>query len=350
MNTSVAGSDIYFGDAASIVNATVGNGNYSSVHVLCDQNTYAHCWPKINNASELSGSNVIVIEPGESNKTLTTCRKVWNALVDNGADRNSLFISLGGGVVTDLGGFCASTFMRGMHFAHVPTTLMGQTDAAIGGKQGVDFGKLKNYLGVISAPGFIVVDTTFLQTLPERELRNGFAETIKHAIIGDRDFLQEIADLALDTIPGNTELVARSIKVKQSFVEGDVHDRGQRASLNFGHTIGHAIESAAMGTKSPLLHGESVALGMLAEASISVEQCGLPENDYNKISELITAHFGDVSAKGLDAEEVVKLLGKDKKRQGKDVKFALLEAIGRPLTGQVVPAGLIKATIDGLLR
>lgn len=314
-------------------------GDYSAVFVLCDQNTKKHCWPILR--TRISDLDVrvepIVMPAGESTKTLETCRDVWRSLVDLGADRQSLLINLGGGVVTDLGGFCAAAFMRGIAFAHLPTTVLGMTDAAIGGKHGVDFDGLKNYIGLFADPVFVQIDTAFLKTLPERQIRNGLAEIIKHGAIGDPGLLTMIrkaGSLQLDW----DNILHRSIRVKKHFVADDPRDRSARAALNFGHTIGHAIETAQLFTASPLLHGEAVALGMLVETALSRECCGLLAADADDLSGAIRTIFPDLVLPDVQADTLKKLVEKDKKVRRGQLHFTLLERIGKPLVQYSVDA------------
>ena len=341
MPQTIAGSQVVFGSARRIIEEFTSRENFSSIHVLCDHNTYKHCWPVLEGAGWSQKPFIVTIAPGEGEKTLITCRHVWNALVDNNADRKSLFISLGGGVITDLGGFCASTFMRGMRFIHVPTSLMGMTDAAIGGKHGIDLGKLKNYLGVFSSPEAIIIDNTFLETLPEREFRNGMAEVVKHAVLGNPQLLDEIERLPKEERDKIADVIHTSVMVKKSFVDGDELDKGKRAALNFGHTIGHAMESAVMKTREALLHGEAIGLGMLVEGRISVEAAGLPERDYTRLKEVVFKVFPELQFPDIDLVEMKGFMLKDKKKYGSDVQFALLTSLGNPVTGQVVPDSVI---------
>jgi len=245
-------------DAGELVKAIRKLGRHSTVHLICDSQTVDLCLPLLQDLPQIA-TTPIVIPSGEEHKHLKTCEKVWNALAHRGADRDSLVVNVGGGVVTDLGGFCAATFMRGLRFMHIPTTLLGMCDAAHGGKLGVDLGSLKNYVGVITQPEMIWIDTHFLNTLPEEHLRNGMAEVVKHAIIGDAILFDDLE--FLDGTFHEFEwgsLVRRAVEVKKRFIEEDIRDKGVRAALNFGHTLGHAIESERLLRRVKVLHGEAL--------------------------------------------------------------------------------------------
>jgi 3-dehydroquinate synthase len=244
---------------------------YSRIVVLVDEHTAEFCWPYLLHAlPQAKAWPLIVVPSGELNKNLRTCQTIWADLFEAELDRKSLLINLGGGVIGDMGGFCAATYKRGIDFVQIPTTLLSATDAAIGGKLGIDFLNLKNAIGVFQQPAAVFIDTFFLNTLPDRELRSGFAEVIKHALIGDPilwQYLQGIENLrAADW----NYILPRSIAVKSGIVEQDPHEQGLRAVLNYGHTIGHAIESHWLESPSPLTHGEAIAWGMLLESALAL--------------------------------------------------------------------------------
>lgn len=243
---------------------------YSQVFLLTDTNTRHHCLSVfLEKAGLPSGLPVSAIPAGETQKNLATCEQVWSAMLAAGLDRRALVVCLGGGVVGDLGGFCAATYKRGIDFAQIPTTLLAMTDAAIGGKVGIDFQGIKNAIGVFRDPAAVFADPVFLQTLPERELRSGLAEVIKHALIGDPDLLGRLpgmGQLSENFQLSESSLLQASIAVKVRIVQEDPLERGLRALLNFGHTTGHALESFFLKTDTPLTHGEAVAIGMICES------------------------------------------------------------------------------------
>jgi 3-dehydroquinate synthase len=334
-------STILFGNTVAILNGWFQTHKYSSIHVLCDDNTFRDCWPKIEKTDWPSPPSVMVIPPREIAKNLQTCETVWDAFISDSADRNSLLINLGGGVVTDLGGFCAASFMRGCKFIHIPTTVLAMTDAAIGGKHGVDFRNYKNYIGTYAEPECIVVDTGFIESLEPGEVKSGLAEIVKHGFLADPELISMIRK---PEDPNTTDwelIIRRSIEVKLGFVRGDIYDRGMRAALNFGHTIGHAIETSQLSTGSPLRHGEAVALGMLVEAEISVRLLEMPEKDHAFIEDTIRQLFPDLIFPELTSEALQKLIVKDKKKSGSDVLFSLMKGIGEPVVGQRVSSSMV---------
>ena len=312
----------------------------SSAYVIADEHTAEHCVPKI---SLPTNCRVIKIPAGESAKTLTTCEMVWSELAQYRADRSSLIINVGGGVVTDLGGFCAATYMRGIRFIHVPTSVLAMTDAAIGGKHGVDFQHLKNYVGIFAAPEMIHVDTGFLATLPRRHVANGLAEVIKHGCILDTallDIVESSDEMNWD------DLLYRSIRVKKHFVEADPKEQGLRTALNFGHTIGHALESFALMTDVDLLHGEAIALGMQVEARISGYQLGLQTSDIQRLDQIVRRVFPETRMPDIGIAELIGLIDGDKKNRAGKRHFTLLSHLGQIDVGHDVSNEMIQKALS----
>ncbi len=238
--------------------------SYTKIQVIVDENTFKYCYPSIK--PFLEKHNIIKIKSGESQKNLETCQKIWQAMTDNELDRHSIVINLGGGVIGDMGGFCASTYKRGIDFIQIPTTLLSQVDASVGGKLGIDFQGLKNHIGVFQIPNAVLIDADFLKTLSYNELRSGFAEVIKHCLIMDGKKWDEIRRKDFEE-QELEDLIAHSVNIKQHIVEADPTEKGLRKILNFGHTLGHAIETYFLGKpKLHLLHGEAIAAGMICEA------------------------------------------------------------------------------------
>lgn len=289
--------------------------------ILCDSNT-RQCLEHLYMACPIAKQfPVIEMQAGEKNKTLKTCEMVWYQLTEHGADRNTILINLGGGVVTDLGGFVASTFMRGIRFVHIPTSLLGMVDAAIGGKTGVDFGGLKNMVGLFSRPEAVIVDLSFLKTLPANHYRNGLAEVLKHAFISDPELLTLMDG-------GEDELISRSIQVKMDVVERDEFESGERKKLNFGHTIGHAVESQLLENNRDILHGEAIAAGMIMESWLSTRIAGLAKDELSSITEVIDSVFSRIDLSDSDWKAIKKLMLFDKKNSNGSVRFVLLKSIG----------------------
>ncbi|MEQ8905919.1 3-dehydroquinate synthase [Ekhidna sp.] len=291
------------------------------IAVLVDENTRKQCLTLVNIESDL----IIAIQSGEKEKTLSTCQQIWSQLTSNGFTRNSLLINLGGGVIGDMGGFASATFKRGMAFINVPTTLLSQVDASIGGKLGVDFEGLKNHIGVFQEPDKVIVYPKFLDTLPKRELKSGFAEVIKHSLIRSEsqwDYLKSKAFRELNW----EEIIPRSIVIKNEVVNEDPLEKGVRKILNYGHTIGHAIESHFLDSSSPLLHGEAVAWGMILENKIGVEVGKLDQEVSKEIEKYILSIY-DLPEKVPDYQSLKNHLLQDKKNDAQGIRFSLLTQV-----------------------
>jgi len=340
-----SGYNIYFNnDCYTYLKELLVQGSYSNIFIIADENTSQHCLPNFlaQLATELP-IEIIEFDAGEINKNIETCIQVWHALTDMGADRKSLVINVGGGVVTDLGGFAASTFKRGMDFINVPTTLLAMVDASVGGKTGVDLGVLKNQIGVINNPVAVLIDTQYLETLPGAEMRSGLAEMLKHGLIEDEKYWAEFSNLDGLTTDDLGSLIYRSVLIKNNVVMQDPTEKGLRKILNFGHTLGHAIESYFLESpdKTTLLHGEAIAIGMMLEAHISMAQNMLPETEYIQIKEVILSIFPKVEFTAQDIEIVIGLLIHDKKNEAGKVQFVLLERIGHAVINKEVENQLI---------
>lgn len=310
--------------------------NYSSVFILTDENVAPFWLPEVCHWLHCPEAVEIIIKPGEQQKNLRTVQKIWNKLLKHNADRHSLLINLGGGVVSDVGGFAASCFKRGIDFVNVPTTLLAMVDASIGGKNGIDFGGFKNQIGVFAEAKDVLLNPMFLSTLPKREILSGLAEMLKYGFIADSELLQ--ADL--ENYESN---IRRAAEIKKTIVAEDPFEQGKRKILNFGHTIGHAIESHYLTKETPLLHGEAVAVGMWCALWLSVKKLGLDEtvlHDYGtQLSMLLSETQIIVSEQDID--EILKKLVHDKKTYGGKPQFVLLEAVGKPACDIEIEQGLI---------
>lgn len=326
----------------SILNDFLVEKNYSSLFILVDSHTNEFCLPLFLPylATEIS-IEIIEIEAGENLKNIETCAQIWTALTELGADRKSLIINVGGGVITDIGGFIASTYKRGIDFVNVPTTLLGMVDASVGGKNGVDLGHLKNQIGTITVPQLLLIDTRFLETLPQNEMRSGLAEMLKHGLIRDKLYWEQFLDLSTLNFNDLDVLIYRSIEIKNEIVKQDPTENGIRKALNFGHTLGHAIESHFLDTEKQLLHGEAIAVGMVLESYISREKGLLSEAEYQQIKETIIGIFETVEFSENDIENIQNLLIHDKKNEYGKVQFALLYGIGKCIINQSVDNELI---------
>lgn len=299
--------------------------SYSKIAILVDENTKRDCLcrlPKIEN------SLVIEVPSGEENKNISTCNFIWEKLTENQFDRNSLLINLGGGVIGDMGGFCASTYKRGIDFIQIPTTLLAMVDASVGGKLGVDFKELKNQIGVFNNPKSVLIDPKFLQTLPEKELKSGFAEVVKHALIADEDLWSKITSTPFENLVWE-EIIAISIQIKNKIVRKDPLEYEERKKLNFGHTYGHAIESFYLKKGTPILHGEAVFTGIILETELS----NLSLDDKLEIKNYILSNFSlPFTPKKSD---ILSNLVNDKKNKDGKISFSLLNQIGECSVGHL---------------
>lgn len=307
---------------------------HTQTAVLVDENTKKHCYPLVK--ALLPKHTLIQIRSGEERKHLETCQQIWQRMTDAKLDRGALLINLGGGVIGDMGGFCAATYKRGIDFLQIPTTLLAQVDASVGGKLGVDFQGFKNHIGVFKDPVSVLVATGFLQTLPLVEIRSGFAEIIKHCLIADAGMWHIIRRRELDEQRWD-ELVPHSVKIKEIIVAQDPTEQGWRKVLNFGHTIGHAVESYFLPKpKQKLLHGEAIAVGMIAEAYLSHRRQLLSEDALMQIEEFVFSVYGRVKLQPADIEAIAPLALQDKKNAGGKIQCVLLRTIGEPVIDHVI--------------
>ncbi len=319
-------------EAFKVLNLYIASSKPSKIIVLVDENTKKDCLPYfLSKLDSNSHIETIAINAGEIHKNIDTCVVVWSALTDLNADRKSLLINLGGGMVTDLGGFVASTFKRGIKFINIPTTLLSMVDASVGSKTGVDLGTLKNLIGLFSNPEMVLIDTVFLSTVSKRELHSGLAEIIKYGLTYDINLWNSIKvnskllDANLDV------LIYRSIEIKNEVVLQDPKENGLRKILNFGHTIGHAIESYFLESehKETLTHGEAIAIGMVIEGYFSSKLLNFPEAELDNIKSTIIDFFGHVEILSEDYEPIIDLMKYDKKNIGSTVNFVLLENLAQ---------------------
>lgn len=304
---------------------------YSQHFILCDDNTNISCLPVlITEVPETAPAIVIKVYAGEENKNLQALEYVWKRLSEEHADRRAVLINLGGGMICDLGGFAAATYKRGIDFVHVPTSLLGQADAAVGGKQGIDFLNYKNQLGVFTLPAAIFVHESFLLTLPEEQMKSGFAEIVKHALIVGGKFWKEVRVISNLKEVNWSPLIEKSLEAKSAVVEKDPREKNLRKVLNFGHTIGHAIESFLLGKKEKTLHGFCVAAGMIGELYLSSIICGLSLKKRDEAFALIKKHFPRPGIAEDDFDEIIRLMEQDKKNSAGKIRMVLLRKPGEP--------------------
>lgn len=332
---------ISIGPVAESLTAFLEGKNYSQLNVLVDENTERDCLPLIEDVLSGYKWSVIKIASGELHKNINTCQFIWQKMMENRADRKSLSIHLGGGVIGDMGGFCASTFKRGMDFIQIPTTLLSQVDASIGGKLGIDFMQLKNSIGLFQNPKVVLIDPAFLETLPKAEIKSGFAEIIKHSLIADVVEWDKIRQL--ESLEGLSwpEILIPSLKIKQRVVKADPFEKNIRKSLNFGHTAGHAVESVALESEKPLLHGEAVAIGMICEAWLSHKVLDLPLPEVKKIARLVFNIYDLPKLKAKDFPSYLKLMENDKKNETGKINFSMINPAGTCVINQYCDDKLI---------
>ncbi|MCF4101707.1 3-dehydroquinate synthase [Gillisia sp. M10.2A] len=339
----------YSDDSYTRLNEYINTTNHSNIFILVDSNTHENCLSYfMQQLSTDKSIEVIEMEADEENKHIETCTGIWNVLQELDADRKSLLINLGGGVVTDLGGFVACTYKRGITYINVPTTLLSMVDASVGGKTGVDLGSLKNQIGVISQPEMVLIDTKYLETLASQEMRSGLAEILKHGLIANRTYWEKATNLQELTLEDLHDLILESVKIKTAIVEEDPKEKGLRKTLNFGHTLGHAIESYLLfhESKSRILHGEAVAAGMIMAAYISNKLTGLSNEDFAIISEKILDLYPKVPIEDSDFKEIIELLKFDKKNTHGNIYFVLLKDIGTPVIDCKVPDNVLKDALN----
>ncbi|CAA0153177.1 3-dehydroquinate synthase [Tenacibaculum maritimum] len=324
----------------------IATKNYSSIFILVDENTMEHCYPRcIQHVATNIPIEVIEIESGEVHKNIDTCMGIWNVMTELNADRHSLLITLGGGVITDMGGFVAATYKRGIDFVNIPTTLLSMVDASVGGKTGVDLGVLKNQIGLFANPEIVLIDPEYLQTVTPREIRSGTAEIIKYGLTYDKSLFDEICNHENLNI---VNLIPRSIEIKNEVVLQDPKEKSLRKILNFGHTIGHAIESYFLDTdsKENLTHGEAIAIGMICECFISSKLLNFSKEDTDNIKSVIISIYGKAAILKEDFSFIINLLKHDKKNIGGEINFVLLNKIEDFKLDCKVPTELIIQSLE----
>jgi 3-dehydroquinate synthase len=322
----------------------LANHSYSKIVVIADSHTKRHCYPILK--QHLPKHHLISFAAGENHKNLTTCTQIWSEMTRLQLDRQALVLNLGGGVVGDMGGFCASTYKRGIDFVQIPTTLLSQVDASVGGKLGIDFEGFKNHIGTFTLPQAVFIDAVFLETLPINELRSGFAEVIKHCLIADADKWHEIRikDFEEQNWP---DLIGHSVEIKKKIVTQDPTEKNIRKILNFGHTLGHAIETYFLSkpAKQQLLHGEAIAVGMLMETYIAYRKKMIDLQTLEQLEAFIFAIYGQVNIKNSDTAAIIQLTQQDKKNLNGQLRFATLTAAGQCAYDVIVTPDEIKKAV-----
>ena len=338
-------------DLEEVLTAAVAECEKDRLFILTDETTQALCLPVIERYDCLKGAQVITIGATDTHKTLDSLAHVWEALGEGGATRHSLLINLGGGMVTDLGGFAASTFKRGINYINIPTTLLSMVDASVGGKTGINFRGLKNEIGVFNNAATVILDTQFLKTLDAENILSGYAEMLKHGLIDSEDHWAELVNFSLgnieskETLGNLSKILEKSVAVKQRIVTEDPTEQGIRKALNLGHTAGHAFESFAL-KHQPILHGYAVAYGLVCELYLSCIKTGFPTDKMHQTVNFIHEHYGKMAITCDDYPQLMELMTHDKKNVAGIINFTLLGGIGDIRINQTATKDEIYEALD----
>lgn len=324
------------------------NTTYDKLFVLTDEQTDKQCYPLIESVSAIQQAKRVVIPAYDVNKNIENLTHVWKFLTTNGATRHSLLINLGGGMITDLGGFAAATYKRGIAYINIPTTLLGSVDAAVGGKTGINFGGYKNEIGAFYPALHIIISAEFLNTLTHKDILSGYAEMIKHGLLDSETIWDRTINFDLQTIDYNllNDLVMESVLIKQRIVEKDPFEKNIRKALNLGHTIGHAFESFALDNDRAVPHGYAVAWGLVAELYLSHKLCNFPKETLVLVTKFIRENYGTFDFNRENYDTLYQLMVHDKKNVGDTINFTLLAAVGDIQIDQTADRGMIEEALD----
>ena len=327
---SSEGTQIEIGPLSdSSLSKVLASYNGNNIIIVVDENTHDLCLEYlITSFPALEKSEIILLPNGEENKVMEICMQVWNAFSEYGFGRKDLVLNLGGGMVTDMGGFLASVFKRGMRFIHVPTSLLAMVDASIGGKNGIDLGPYKNQLGTIVKAKNVFIDNAFLQTLPEKEFYNGYAEMLKYGLVYDQHLFDELKDFKTEEDFNRLDIIERCVKIKVSISDGDLFERGERKLLNFGHTFGHAIEGYKLNS-DPISHGHAVGIGMCAESYVSMQRGLLSKDEFYELQALLVKTYPFLTFSDDCIQKIIGIMYNDKKNESGKIFSVLLESIGK---------------------
>ena len=335
-------------DLYSSITEKISSDKFSSIFILVDENTDQFCLEIFIKKSGIKLFNKIIIASGEDNKNIDTCVSIWDQLNSFKADRKSLLINLGGGVLTDIGGFAASTYLRGIKFINIPTTLLGMVDAAHGGKTGIDFKLLKNQIGVFNEPIEVLLDNEYLKTLSKEEFINGYAEVVKHSLLTNKPDLTFNSLVKLDLFKDSDYIINSYSKVKNEIVKSDKYESNIRKVLNLGHTIGHAVESYSHISDKivDLKHGQAIVIGIITELYISHRKFNFPLKDVISVKNHLNKYFNSIPLEKNDIINIYDLMVYDKKNEGSKINFVLLKEIGKPVIDQIVDKQLFKESFE----
>ena len=318
------------------------------VFILCDENTFLFTDILLTSLPLLRAAKKIKIKPGENHKTLKSAQLIWEFLSENKADRNSVLINFGGGMITDLGGFAASTYKRGINYINIPTSLLAMIDASVGGKTGVNLNHEKNQIGIFSIPNLVLCDPFFLKTQTKDQISSGFAEIIKHGLIIDKEYWEYCTKDTFENLDIN-QIIQDSIRIKATIVTEDPHEKGIRKVLNFGHTIGHAIETLFINKNTTILHGHAVAAGIYIESFLSYIILKLPELELKEIQHYIISNYKKLPIEKKDIKEVLEIMKNDKKRNNNKYNFSLIYKIGKASFDNYIDEDLIELALNDYL-
>lgn len=323
-------SIIFNNNVSEALKEVLNNLTFNKVFVLTDTNTERLVLPKLNETLIEYNATNITIKAGDVNKNIESITHVWERLGNCGATRNSLLINLGGGMVTDLGGFAASTFKRGIRFINIPTTLLSAVDAAVGGKTGINFNGLKNEIGVFNEADAVIISTSLLDTLPLEEIKSGFGEMLKHSLLSNESTFEKLIGYDFNKYNEHEllTLLEESVNVKRNIVSQDPHEKGLRRALNLGHTVGHAFESLAMTHSSPIPHGYAVAWGMIVELVLSHMQLGFDSGTLHRYAQFVYHNYGAFHITCDDYPALISLMQHDKKSNHGEINLSLLSSVG----------------------
>ena len=320
------------------------------IYILTDTNTREKCLPLLFESEKIRKGHQITVQAGDAQKNIDSLQQIWRYLTENGATRKSLMINVGGGMITDMGGFAAATFKRGIDYINVSTTLLGAVDAATGGKTGINFLGLKNEIGAFYPAKKVLINVEFFRTLDDKNLRSGYAEMIKHALISSRKDLNDVLEIDLGSIDFEklNNLLIRNIEIKENIVAADPREQNLRKALNLGHTFAHALESLSYKTDNPVLHGYAVAWGMICELYLSHIKTGFPKDELMKMKYFIRENYGTYDCGCTDYSEILELMKHDKKNENREINFTLLAGVGEVKINQTATNEEIRESLDFL--
>ncbi len=320
-----------------------------NIFIICDQNTYTCVKYLKSNIKELSNALICKVNYGEENKNLKTTQIIWNFLLKHNANRADLIVNVGGGMITDLGGFVASTYKRGISYVNIPTSLLGMIDASIGGKTGINYNHYKNQIGTFSNPQMVICDPYFLESLPKEELLSGFAEALKHGLIYNKEYWELCLSKPIDKLPIST-IISESIRIKNKITSIDPFEKKERKLLNLGHTIGHALESLLLEKKTPTLHGYAVANGIVIESYIASEINILSKSCFNEVKNAIYKIYEPIEFTKSEISKLIDLIKKDKKNTSDSINFTLLEDIGSAKVNEAISVKNVQLYLESYLN